>query len=416
MNTTANIFRTFSVSLLSLVYLIIIYISLWICLPPYLFTKLNNILSLNKFIILGLLLIVLFLLWIKNNKLVVFGKLMLIISFAILIFYFIYSLIEGTTTIPPIHDFIFGLFFSIMIYLILTNFVNRENSYKFSNLIQILIIVSTVLSSIVGIFQMLPSMGKEMAELPGLFYVKNHFGIFTSMGFALSVTRLFLTTSFKRIIWLMISFILLIGVVLSMSRAAWLSSILILFYLAIYFNKKHLLILPALILIGILYIFWERIFDAAYLGDISTGRFLLWATFISHLFNYGNLFLGLGVGYTFKFNPMELVGFVGFQAADNPYIYVHNDFLYFLLETGIIGLLLFVLFYIVIFQDISKFLKNEKNNYKGIKIVLSVICSLIPIIMMHLTDTFLFASGLLHYLFFLLSSLYMVTDKYKIVK
>lgn len=416
MNTIDNTVKTFIISTLILFSVVMLYISFWVCLPPYLLSQLNNLIGLNKLLIFILLLFGVLFVFIQNNKIVILGKSMLLVIIAILTLYVIRAIIEGSASLPPVFELIFSVVYGILIYLLLTNIFLKYPTPKISSWIHVLIIVSTLISAFVGIYQMLPNMGKDMPELPGLFYVKNHFGIFVSIGFALSATRYFLSKGFIKILWLIISFILLLGLILSFSRAAWLSSIIILYLLAIYFNKKYLLILPTFLFIIILYIFWERIFDVAYLGDISTGRFLLWSTFLSHLFTYGNLFFGLGIGYTFKFNPKELVGFVGFQAADNPYIYVHNDFLYFFLETGMIGLLLFIYFYVIIIRDINKFLRNEKNNLDEIKIILSVKCSLIPIIIMHFTDTFLFASGLLYYLFFLLSSSYRILDKRKILE
>lgn len=396
-----------------ILFFITVFPFLLIILPPNLMRVIINPINFNNLLVIAFVFTALVLNILKNNTIQVVGKSFVKIFIILFFFYITKAIIDEGLEYPPVTGLIKAFLLSGIFYLFLTNIkTNYTDKLKISNNIQLMVITATTITAIIGIFQIFVLTGGGLPENPGLFYVKNHFGFFIAIGFAMIFSRLADHSSGEKKVWMLLTFIHVIAALLSATRGAWLSILIILIMVLLYYDRKKYLYIPILFTLFILIFFNQRLFDTTYLGDISTGRFLLWTNLAGQILTVKDFILGLGVGFTFGFSSMQLVGIPGFTAAENPFIYVHNDFFYFLIETGITGCMLFIIFYIVIIKNIRSVLhkyKNKMNDTEN-KVLLSVYSTLVPILIMHMTDTALFATGMMVYLFVILSTAYIIID------
>ncbi|MGD1889008.1 MAG: O-antigen ligase family protein [Cyclobacteriaceae bacterium] len=181
---------------------------------------------------------------------------------------------------------------------------------------------------------------------------------------------------FTHLSWVSIAF-LLIALVLSQSRAAWLASIVsvafLLQYQSRWFAKVKLLVKQPVVLIGlsigVLFFFGSLIFLKL---DSAAGRLLIWR--VSLPMWWDNLLLGIGYGqFKVQYLDYQAAFFTSYAGLDyaekiaGMTHYAFNEFLQISIELGVIGLILFLILLIVIFSPISSTNVNLANRrWRGV--------------------------------------------------
>lgn len=180
---------------------------------------------------------------------------------------------------------------------------------------------------------------------PGLLFYRTHFGYMMALGFGVALSR-FLSLSRDRSLLdsAALGFFSLL-VVFSFTRGAWLIAVILVAMIPIRTgNRLVWLLLPifGLIATGVPLI-QERLFSdisgglqrSLESGNFATGRWGLWQLLWDRAMD--GLPLGQGFGYVWDLSPAALFGSESFTTENNPFVYVHNDFLYWLIELGVIG-------------------------------------------------------------------------------
>ena len=194
---------------------------------------------------------------------------------------------------------------------------------------------------------------------------RTHFGMLMVMGLAIATTRII---RFDGTEWrpefsppsavLVLFLIAMTG--LSLTRAAWLTAGLIGLLVVWRTRRKAYLALPLLVAVAVTAVplLNERAFGevsqgfdrAVASGELGSGRLALWEELgeeVAEVFP-----LGYGFGYVWTLTPQELFDVTDvFVTAENPFVYPHNDFLFWTIELGVAGLGLFLLFWIVLLRQ-----------------------------------------------------------------
>lgn len=176
-------------------------------------------------------------------------------------------------------------------------------------------------------------------------------------------------------IFYMISFVfILMGILLSQTRAVWLITT---FSIFIFFIRKPKVIIAISIIIGILFIFFSYVFIDRFLSvknfgnDLSTlGRLQAWLSTL--ILIKQNFFFGYGYdAYIYLRDQVFSFYFV-------PVIHSHNTYLRSILETGFIGFLLYFWFFFLSIYYSFKMIKcpdymPQKKYIIGCKLSLSAL-------------------------------------------
>jgi O-antigen ligase len=213
---------------------------------------------------------------------------------------------------------------------------------------------------------------------PGLLFHRTHFGYFVVIPFCVVFARLVLSrtsggprTSLWHTIWTLI-FLLVTG--LSFTRGAWLSALLTVFLVGYMLRKSRywlLVLLMALILI-LIPLTRERLLSdtsgglgtAIATGELGSSRLDLWRELWREAAS--EMPWGGGFGFAFSLSPERLFGEQSFVTDDNPLVYPHNDFLYWTLEFGIIGLVLWVSLWLLIIRAFRAVIRMQPPlNHSG---------------------------------------------------
>jgi hypothetical protein len=187
----------------------------------------------------------------------------------------------------------------------------------------------------------------------GTFYFDRRFAYLAVLGFSVAFARWLIRRSEgRKSLWdgaLGMLFLVLVGT--SLVRGAWLSAMVVVLVVAGYTGRRsHWLLVPlALSLVLLVPVARERVAPTG--GgefDVTTGRWELWTTLwedhITPVLPAGN-----GFGYAWSLTPNTVFGFSVFVvegvSADR-FFYPHNDFLFWMLEFGLWGLALWLLYWI----------------------------------------------------------------------
>jgi O-antigen ligase len=152
-------------------------------------------------------------------------------------------------------------------------------------------------------------------------------------------------------------------------RGAWLSAVIGVFFIAIWAGKKRywLLVPAALVLVLAIPVARERVVpseNVAVTGEASlisytTGRWVLWTRLWDEI--ESGLPMGHGSGYAFTLSSEDLfgAGSSSFAVRDRniTFVYTHNDFLFWMVDLGLIGLLGMAIFWVQIvgaFRAVSR--------------------------------------------------------------
>lgn len=190
-------------------------------------------------------------------------------------------------------------------------------------------------------------------EPGGLFY-RTHFGYMMAFGFAVALARMLSSgrQGHRALDAIVLGFFSVL-VIFSFTRGAWLVALVLVTILPIRRGRRgYWLVLPviALIATGVPLIEERLLSDLSgglqqslESGDLGTGRWGLWRELMPRVLE--GFPIGHGFGYVWSLTPESLFGSSSFTSETNPFVYVHNDFLYWALELGLIGLALIVVFW-----------------------------------------------------------------------
>jgi len=213
---------------------------------------------------------------------------------------------------------------------------------------------------------------------PGLLFHRTHFGYFVVIPFCIGFAQLVLSrtsrgprTSFWITVWTLV-FLLLTG--LSFTRGAWLSALLTVLLVGSMLRKRrYWLLVPLMALIVIVVpLTRERLLSdvsgglgpAIATGELGTNRLELWRELVGEAAS--KMPWGGGLGFAFSFSPERLFGEQSFVIGDNPLVYPHNDFLYWTLEFGILGLVLWVSLWLLMIRAFRAVIRMQPpHNHPG---------------------------------------------------
>jgi O-antigen ligase len=103
-------------------------------------------------------------------------------------------------------------------------------------------------------------------------------------------------------------------------------------------------------------------------GELGSSRLDLWRELWREAAS--RMPLGGGLGFAFSLSPERLFGEQSFVTSDNPLVYPHNDFLYWTLEFGIIGLVLWVSLWLLIIRAFRAVIRMQPPlNHSGYLLV-----------------------------------------------
>jgi hypothetical protein len=177
-----------------------------------------------------------------------------------------------------------------------------------------------------------------------------------AVGFALCFARLLIRTEGEDSYHSAVHMVLAIGFVLTMIpgllRGAWLSALIAVLFVSLWARKSRywLLILLALTVMLVVPVTRDRVVpneQQAAGGGFTTGRLDLWTQLwdkeIEPALPWGN-----GFGHTFTLSSEDLFGpgSTSFNPSETgTFVYPHNDFIFWMVELGLLGLLGVLLFW-----------------------------------------------------------------------
>jgi O-antigen ligase len=195
----------------------------------------------------------------------------------------------------------------------------------------------------------------------GLFY-RTHFGYMMAIGFAIALARVLSQGRRRWIFDIIVLAFFSTLVIFSFTRGAWLVALVLVTILPIRRGKRgYWLVLPviALIATGVPLIEERLLSDLSgglqqslESGDLGTGRWGLWRELMPRVLE--GFPLGHGFGYVWSLSPESLFGTSSFTSETNPFVYVHNDFIYWALELGLVGLALLLAFWVRLLAAVRK--------------------------------------------------------------
>jgi O-antigen ligase len=160
---------------------------------------------------------------------------------------------------------------------------------------------------------------------------------------------------------------------ISFVRAAWIAALLIIALVSRWTRRKAIWTVMLLLVVFALTVptVREEILPSGstefsnpeILSHVTTGRTTLWG----ELWERGidALPSGQGWGYVWSLTPEQLFGIEGvFTTGGNPFVYVHNDFLYLFVELGIAGIALLVLFWVQLAWNIVRLSRSSDESVR----------------------------------------------------
>ncbi len=185
-------------------------------------------------------------------------------------------------------------------------------------------------------------------------------GYVGAMGFSVSFGSLLLfgrhSDAGKNFLLALLAAFFLVTTIQAFVRAGWVSALLFVIFVARWTGKRrYWLVLPlVLIVVAIVPVARERVAPGVSetglrdvrVAEITTGRTelwdILWDEEVWPALPFGN-----GYGHTFNLTPEHIFGFQTFQLDPdvNPFVFPHNDFIYWMIEFGLIGLAALLIFW-----------------------------------------------------------------------
>jgi hypothetical protein len=148
-----------------------------------------------------------------------------------------------------------------------------------------------------------------------------------------------------------------------LQRGAWISAVIAIVYISLRARRARYILLAVLGMALILAVplARERVVPGNTVegtGGYSTGRFDLWEILWTEI--EPGLPLGNGFGHTFTLDSEDLFGEgnTSFAAEGNTFVYSHNDFLFWMMELGFIGLVGIVTFWAQLLAALRSVLRS----------------------------------------------------------
>jgi O-antigen ligase len=207
-----------------------------------------------------------------------------------------------------------------------------------------------------------------------------------AMGFGVTCVRFWLrrtanrhTSTMDAVLMAVFLFLTLISFV----RVAWIASLLVIVLVSRWTRRKAFwTVLTLLLVLGLtIPTVREEILPGGstefsnpdILSYVTTGRSALWG----ELWERGSAAApgGQGWGYMWSLTSEELFDVEGvFTSEDNPFIYVHNDFLYLFVELGIAGVALLLLFWLQLVWNVVRLSrKGDEPARYGVRVLVPIV-------------------------------------------
>jgi len=165
---------------------------------------------------------------------------------------------------------------------------------------------------------------------------KNHYGYACAIAFVLSLNQAGWRNARERV-YLAVSVFLLVCVAISLSRGAWVVGALGI-VLFLFVRRSFAAIALAVVLaVGALAAFLSipELSERLLQDDVSSGRFELWSVLWPQTAD--EFLLGRGAGFMWAMTQFDVNQFGGYVSEVNESVYAHNDFLFLLVEVGIVA-------------------------------------------------------------------------------
>jgi hypothetical protein len=163
-----------------------------------------------------------------------------------------------------------------------------------------------------------------------------------------------------------------------LQRGAWISAVIAIVYISLRARRARYMLLAVMgmALILALPLARERVVPgnaAEGTGGYSTGRFDLWEILWTEI--EPGLPLGNGFGHTFTLDSEDLFGEgnTSFAAEDNTFVYSHNDFLFWMMELGFIGLVGLVTFWAQLLAALRSVLRSRSPERQHVLALCGVV-------------------------------------------
>jgi O-Antigen ligase len=188
-----------------------------------------------------------------------------------------------------------------------------------------------------------------------------------AVGFALCFARIIIRTEdgryYHRGLHTLLAILFLMAMIPDLVRGAWLGALIAVFVVSLLAHKTRywVLIIAALIAMLIVPVTRERVVPTQAQtagGGYTTGRFDLWGRLWDGV--QSGWPLGNGFGYTFTLTSQDVFGPGSsdfYTGQSQSFVYPHNDFIFWMVELGFIGLLGMLLFYgqlVMAFHSVSR--------------------------------------------------------------
>jgi O-antigen ligase len=187
---------------------------------------------------------------------------------------------------------------------------------------------------------------------------------------------------------------MLVSIVYTYSRNGWLSLILGCVVVSIIYNWKLLFPLIAMI-IGVVAIpaVHERLnqFNGVFVND---GRVKIWKVAVKAIEEHP--ISGIGIGNFQPFNNEYIIQHPEFNTGEN-ILHTHNVYLKMFAELGVVGLIVFLIFSVVIIVKAVKVAKNFDGELKNIATGIGV--AFFTFYLVNMFDNLLFAPKVMNYYF-----------------
>ncbi len=282
---------------------------------------------------------------------------------------------------------------------------NKISIYEY---VERAVLLSTTATAIVILAQTWGALGSFDGDFAYAgFQNRIHSGIFCGLGIHLALTRLGERSVGRRALnggLLLIATAILGGaVLLSLSRSAWAVVLLSLAFniFGRYNRRRATLMVLLLALFASLVFYYPAAAERFFGEDFSTGRFYLWSQLLPE--SVDEFLIGRGVGYMWSLSSYDISRYGGFVSQVNESIYAHNDFLFLLVELGVTGVALWVLFGLLQIAEWLRFRAAAVSPPIAVRASSVLVFCVCSMLLLQLVDTVFFGFRNLFYFVTLIS-------------
>lgn len=266
------------------------------------------------------------------------------------------------------------------------------NKIKWANRALSLILIGLIFTALLGLMQWLGVI-PEIDAVPGIgmAWHKNNYGYMCAVALVLVVVRAN-TKYWSLRICVPLAILLLACLIVSLARGPWAVGFVGLILVQLVYRSRNMMKLMLVLgVVGFLIASVSSdILQRFSQEDVSSGRFDLWAILWPQ--SWDAFIFGQGTGYMWTLNQYDINQYGGYITEYNEHIYAHNDFLFLLVELGVIAPLLWIVSLILLaksaLQIILTVQRTDPSREFGV-ILLFVVMSLF---VAQMTDTIFFGA------------------------